>query len=369
MDHLHFSDLHQLPPPRIDYIVPPEESYYYAEPFAEFGQKAFQHMLPELQRFREHGSADTSVPTRLFIFCQEWFFFGVLVEIANVLQIQFNREDFIRQANDGGLVLTTQKLPEFMERTHKRTSGTVGKIRIVKDVLRRSQRGEQLMRGRSCLELASSRLISINYLSLDETNNLEYIRFRNIWQCCWILCESLWRVLQIHFTAQHMRSPLPSKPFLQKTYGARLRAGAHCPSRIKNLITGTMSDGYFASSLVDERQRDHSLCSMTSCEHSHALSGTGLPRHRPPHECGGWCKFITIEYWQYYTMQQILDTGSFPVLALQTDDFGMPISLQVADAKQHDLRYVAISHVWYVALLVRNSNIDQLQVPWTWEST
>ena len=272
-----------------------------------------------------------SQPYFLRLFVQEALIFGLLCEFGQILNIPYQCEDFL---DEDPQVISTKYLPAFLDQIHSTSED------------KSTEDDANLSRGQKCLEKASEVLWELCVLQNRSSTEVRDSIPEEFWLCTLIICEALHMALIRRYgEAANTETTLP--PFVDDYYVERFADAGQCPSRGINLTAfPTASGTYFASSLIDERGKDHSKCETSICSAPFLKHEEKLPRHRSSEECDGSCKFLRIGDSLMEKMKSILDSGSFPLLKVsRRSDTGI-YDLDVLDARQTARPFTAISHVW-----------------------
>ena len=186
--------------------------------------------------------------------------------------------------------------------------------------------------------------------------------------------------------------------YYQEVYRRRFVAAGQCPSRSEIFLAGTLSEGYFASSLIDDHGKDHKLCNTSGCsatlkmteesleefeapsenaashpvenltnpagklgrgENGEAPNKTSMfpameateiipiPKHNVNCPCQSCCEFVGNEEALQTAVQDVLQHGSYPVLHIEQEAETNNLALYVHDVRSCDFPFIAFSHVWY----------------------
>lgn len=108
MDHISLPRGCPHPPIQVPYVVT-ERFAYTGWHFSGFPAQHGFHVNQFIHNdFRGRSLKD------VLSFLQSWAFFGLLKEVAILLQVPVNLGDYLEETKEGKMVLTTRKLPEML---------------------------------------------------------------------------------------------------------------------------------------------------------------------------------------------------------------------------------------------------------------
>lgn len=260
-------------------------------------------------------------------FFQAWLFFGPLLEVFSILDLDVQLGDFVCE-RDGKQLITTSSLQDLTSRwarTENEALDTEGKTRRGERISEILETADALLRNNLC-------------------NNNAY---KSLWAVPEVIVVSIQLVLEALTHAWGTIYPDPDMIVVETgggiwadTANTRMLAQGWCSSEITLAEHFFSATGrYFASRLKRPAVpgRLHGSCNKAKCVASQVDKATYSTRHV---ESDCKCSHLSVDICR---VTQILDSGKVPVIRIHPlKDKNIPRRLTVESSG----RYVAVSHVW-----------------------
>ena len=327
-------------------VRPPPEIPYLSSGFPTYDHGTFSH-YPTRCRFNPEQSGIDGVMR----FVQEWMFFGLMDAVFTFGgNTEFKRDDFIRRSSNGKMVITTEKLQQYLWKYMVgRGAGSAFPVVILeptKFMFNKIQHGLFLHPRPDIVtpELERSyKLVMLSVAILGET--LEGLA---TWGLSTVLASGMDHSLIMDWEC--------SGGIVQ----THLLEAGWCLHEIKALFKESTSPSYlYFLGTLDRRTigRDHSQCDpLERCGANQIDESTYVTVHV---EKGCMCSHVPVSgSTAMDTMCSILDSGHIPVIVFSSAAGGEP-QIQVSasqDGSDPVRPYVAISHVWAGGLGNANDN-------------
>ena len=381
MDHLWLDQRAQRAPERVPVLG---DVCFDGSEFSHFPQRCgYQHdelksaaFIPKVVAPMSLGQSLTAPQRRALSAIQEWLFFGIIAETANVLGFSVQREELV-ECDTKGFWLCTKNLPSILQRgldpvlnkcfskkwdhpdaaqlisnisgysTHKRDElqyryqelTMLDRLRIHSSI----SSGETKGLGQSLQRLsATSRRFLRSALSFTGEDELDELSL-GIWLSSYLLAETISELAEEAFNVMRERVRFKIDHFWYR----RALANTLCPSKVFREVD-TITDMYLATSAVSNDEFQHTSCqygrwanASVNCKHVGDVGG--LPHHA--RHCPGGCAMIDIDTEASREVKSSLNNDSYPVCHIAGSG-SKSYDLQVAYYAEHNQDYVAFSHVW-----------------------
>jgi len=321
MDHI------PLPPGATPLLVPYVAEDYEQGNFTSFPERKEKSRMLETSNFQQAS------PEEWQAFFQTWLYFGCLIEVFKVVNLDVDPKRFVRETESGPVVDSTA-LHVYIDEWKFRDSAY------------RYKEARQSIWGRICSVLNHVREalngpveVFNKYLATREAEN-ELPYWPNIALSVGLLGRTLQEV------GYRLKYAAP-KDWHQYKWGShpvfedRLRHSGWCRAEIKRFLDAEPMDFvYYVGAVTSPRAHDdHSECEETVCRGKAANVSAYRTKHAPGCEGGESCKFWVMPE------ESVRIVGKHGIPLAHWSDSGLEV-LRLDDKRT--MPYVAISHV-YVA--------------------
>lgn len=293
---------------------------------------------------------------------QEWLFIGLVMDFFESVGHKIAREELIESV-DGVQYLTTATLKQILMTTLCKAVHGEDAAYQIQSYLQTSSESEQIDFERSIyaearkhaeqskgiwaaanLHLVEQRLWRNIYTAECSLRFATNSRYDTTCTACWIIMESLIIIASWLFDVDMPQPVQP--PFMWYLHSDACKRQALCLSLFSRLVLGcTATDMYISTLLQPVRTQHHDECKSFGPCHAKNLLPAG-PLHRT--DCDQTCKLEDISPTDMEVLCEALRTDHWGIIVFIDDE---PASSRYRmESNQAGRPYIAISHVWYVAL-------------------